>query len=133
MRNAKEIPKDRFARVLGHMPVVQVAKYRTTDQLGLFTDTFGPPEIRQRKSGTMLFWNFIRDDGARNFSLVSQVPEIRNATANIGRLEVEVRLVAKRGIRSFWFWTADRLAAIESGEELPTVLNGARFAVAPIR
>lgn len=122
-----------FARVLGQRPLIQGALYAMVDQLGLFVDTFGPPEVRLGKTGTTFFWNFSRYDGTRGFSLVSRITRDHKATASLGRLKVQVRLVAKTGLRSFCEWTRDRLAAVESGEETPVVIGGAHFAVTPLR
>jgi hypothetical protein len=135
MRSAKqqETKQQEFARVLGKMPRRGTATYTTIDELGLFTETFGPPEIAKRKNHTVLFWNFVRDNGLDGFSLVSRVAGIpKNPKACIGRREVEVRLVAKIGMRPFWLWTSDRLGAIESGEETPLFLGGGKFVVAPL-
>ncbi|MGH9712908.1 MAG: hypothetical protein ACRD5M_06370 [Candidatus Acidiferrales bacterium] len=133
--NAKaqqETKQQMFARVLGQRPRVGPAKYTTIDQLGLFTETFGPPEITRRKNHSFLFWNFTRDNGSEGFSLISRIPRIRKPNGTIGRLEVEVRLVARTGFRWFWWWTADRLAAVESGEETPLFLSGGKFCVKPL-
>jgi hypothetical protein len=113
-----------FARILGKSPLSGVARYSTKDQLGLFVETFGPPEISKRRR--TIFWNFTRIDGGR-FSLVSRLPSIRKPDASIGRVEVEVRLVAESGIRSFWEWTSERLSGIESSEENPPFLGAANF------
>jgi hypothetical protein len=128
----QETNQQQFARVLGKPPRLGAAKYRTVDQLGLFTETFGPPEVEKRKNRTLLFWNFTRADGADRFSLVSRISGALKPKASIGRQEVEVQIVAKAGIRSFRWWTANRLAAIESGDESPVFLGGAEFVVAPL-
>jgi hypothetical protein len=115
-----------FARILGKSPCQGAARYSTKDQFGLFVESFGPPEIA--KQSRTIFWNFTRNDGGR-FSLVSRLPAIRKPNASIGRVEVEVRLVAKAGIRSFWEWTADRLSGVESSEDNVPFLGGANFVV----
>jgi hypothetical protein len=115
-----------FARVIGMSPLHGAARYSTLDQLGLFTETFGPPEIAKKG---IIFWNFTRSDGGR-FSLVSRLPRVRRTDASIGRLKVEVRLVAGPGVRSFWEWTAERLSGIESLEEYPPFLGSANFVIA---
>jgi hypothetical protein len=128
----EETNQQQFARILGKAPRLGAAKCTMIDQLGLFTETFGPPEIAKRKNQTVLFWNFVRDTGSRDFSLVARIPLTQKPNASIGRREVEVQIVAKAGIRSFRWWTADRLAAIESGDESPLFLGGAKFVVAPL-
>jgi hypothetical protein len=121
----KEANRHIFARVLGKSPCRGPASYSTSDQIGLFVETFGPPEISGRGKA---FWNFTRCDGGR-FSLISQLPIVRKSNASFGRSKVEVRLVAKAGIRSFWEWTAERLSGIESLEENPPFLGAANFVV----
>jgi hypothetical protein len=125
MRRSKPHSREQqFVRVLGSSPARGAARYSTRDQLGLFTETFGPPEIAKRRR--IIFWNFVRNDGGR-FSLVSTIPDIRKPNPSIGRVEIEVRLIAAAGIRSFWEWTAERLSGIESLEENPPFLGAANF------
>jgi hypothetical protein len=112
-----------FARTLGKSPCRGLARYSTSDRLGLFVETFGPPEISGRRGKT--FWNFTRDDGGR-FSLISRLPKTSKPS---GAAKVEVNLVAKAGIRSFWEWTAERLSGIESLEENPPFLGEANFVI----
>jgi hypothetical protein len=128
----EETNRQQFARVLGKAPCLGAARYRTTDQLGILTETFGPPETAKRKNQTLLFWNFMRADGVDRFSLVSRIAGALKPKANIDRQEVEVQVIAKAGIRLFRLWTADRLAAIESGDETPLFLGGEKFVVAPL-
>jgi hypothetical protein len=122
----KEASRHIFARVLGKSPLSGVARYTTTDQLGLFVETFGPPEVAKRSR--RIFWNFTRSDGGR-FSLVSRLPALRKPKASFGRSKVDVQLVAEAGIRSFWEWTAERLSGVESLEENPPFLGPANFVV----
>jgi hypothetical protein len=112
-----------FARTLGKSPCRGLARYSTSDRLGLFVETFGPPEISGRRGKA--FWNFTRDDGGR-FSLISRLPKTSKPS---GAAKVEVSLVAKAGIRSFWEWTAERLSGIESLEENPPFLGEANFVI----
>jgi hypothetical protein len=135
MRKQKEEKVHAFARVLGKRPRIgscSACRYKTVDQLGLFVETFGPPEVKKRKSDSVLFWNFVRDDGQGNFSLVSHVPEIGKPTASIGRREVEVHLVADSKVKSFWAWTGYRLGIVEQGAEPPAFIGCAHFKVAPM-
>jgi hypothetical protein len=119
-----------FARILGKSPMSGAARYKTADQLSLFVETFGPPEIA--KHGRTIFWNFTRSDGGR-FSLISRLPRLRKPNASIGRVEVDVRLVAKAGIRSFWEWTAERLSGIESLEDNPPFFGAGNFVIQRLR
>jgi hypothetical protein len=122
--------KHAFARVLGKSSMSGAARCRTADQLSLFVETFGPPEIA--KQGRTIFWNFTRSDGGR-FSLISWLPRFRKPNTSIGRLEVDVRLVAKAGIRSFWEWTAERLSGVESLEDNPPFLGAGNFVIQSLR
>jgi hypothetical protein len=119
----KEPSRHIFARTLGKSPCRGLARYSTSDRLGLFVETFGPPEISGRRGKA--FWNFTRDDGGR-FSLVSRLPKTAKAA---GKARIRVRLCAKAGIRSFWDWTAERLSGIESLEDSPPFLGPANFVI----
>jgi hypothetical protein len=93
----------------------------------LLAEAFGPPELRQRKTSSVIYWNFSREDGATGFTLFAKIP------SRSRRIEVEIRLSANAGVRSFIAWTIDRLSAIEGGEELPLFLGAGRFVARPIR
>jgi hypothetical protein len=119
MRTAKvanAADQNAFARVLGKRPRLRAAKSSTVDQLGLFVETFGPPERARRRSASLLFWNFVRTDAAEGFSLYARVS--RQARLH-PRSEVQVQLSAGAGVTSFRNWTALRLAGVESGEDIP--------------
>ena len=116
-----------FARTLGKSPCRGLARYSTSDRLGLFVETFGPPEISRRHGKA--FWNFTRDDGGR-FSLVSRLPKSSTPSSPA---KIEVRLLAKAGIRSFWDWTAERLSGVESLEDTPPFLGAANFVIQKFR
>jgi hypothetical protein len=118
-----------FARVLGKRPRLRTAKSSTVDQLGLFVETFGPPERARRRNGSLLFWNFVRTDAAEGFSLYARVS--RQARLH-PRSEVEVQLSAGAGVTSFRNWTALRLAGVESGEDNPLFVGGRAFVMEPI-
>jgi hypothetical protein len=118
-----------FARVLGKRPRLRTAKSSTVDQLGLFVETFGPPERARQRSGNLLFWNFVRRDAAEGFSLYARVS--RQARLH-PRSEVEVQLSAGTGVTSFRNWTALRLAGVESGEDNPLFVGGRAFVMEPI-
>jgi len=116
-----------FFRVLGRAPLMAVAKYRCLDSPSLLAEAFGPPELRQGKTSSVLFWNFSRQDGASGFTLFATIP------SHSRRAQVEIRLAAKGGVRSFIAWTIDRLSAIESGEETPLFIGAGRFVARPIQ
>jgi hypothetical protein len=118
-----------FARVLGKRPRLRTTKSSTVDQLGLFVETFGPPERARRGNGSLLFWNFVRTDAAEGFSLYARVSrQVRLHP----RCEVEVQLSAGAGVTSFRNWTALRLAGVESGEDNPLFVGGRAFVMEPI-
>ncbi len=118
-----------FTRTLGRAPRRGKPRGSTTDQLGLFVESFGPPEIRTHNNQRTLFWNFLRNDGLDGFSLISDVSGLQKPTVGIGRLEVHVRLVAGSGVKSFREWTASRLFRIETGKETPAFLDGPHFVI----
>ena len=119
-----------FARVLGKRPRLRAAKSSTVDQLGLFLETFGPPERARRRNGSLLFWNFVRKDAAGGFSLYAKVSRQSRLHP---RSEVEVQLSAGAGVTSFRNWTALRLAGVESGEDHPLFIGTSRaFVMEPI-
>jgi hypothetical protein len=116
-----------FARILGRAPLIAEPKYRCLDSPRLLAEAFGPPELRQRKKSSVIYWNFSREDGVSGFTLFAKIP------SRSRRAEVEIRLAAKAGARSFIAWTIDRLSAIEGGEEAPLFIGAGRFVARPIR
>jgi hypothetical protein len=118
-----------FARVLGKRPRLRSAKSSTVDQFGLFVETFGPPERAKRRTGNLLFWNFVRKDATEGFALFARVSR---AAKLHPRSEVEIQLAAGAGVVSFQNWTADRLAGVESGEANPLFMGGRAFVMEPI-
>ncbi len=113
-----------FARVLGKRPRIRAASYTAIDHPNLLAETFGPPEMTNQKSSTLIFWNFVRNDGAKRFTLFARVrPKSRPS-------EVEVHLVADAGVRSFREWTSDKLSVVEGGEEVPLFVGAGAFAIA---
>ena len=111
-----------FARVFGRSPRIcstRNIRSATKDQLGVFTEAFGPPELRKIRSELIMYWNFLRADGTDGFSLFTRPPRPQKPKASVGRIEVEVFLAAHSAPQSFKEWTAVRLAAIECGAEMP--------------
>jgi hypothetical protein len=126
-RQAVERKPPEFARVLGKSPLMAVAKYSCLDSQHLLSEAFGPPELRQREKSSVIYWNFSREDGASGFTLLATIP------SRSRRTQIEIRLAANAGVRSFISWTIDRLSAIEGGEELPLFLGAGQFVARPIR
>jgi hypothetical protein len=118
-----------FARVLGKRPRLRAAKSSTVDQLGLFLETFGPPERARRRNGSLLFWNFVRKEAAGGFSLYARVSR---AAKLHPCSDVEVQLSASAGVTSFRNWTALRLAGVERGEDNPLFVGARAFVMEPI-
>jgi hypothetical protein len=110
-----------FTRTLGSAPQRGKPKSWTAEQFGWFTEIFGPPEIKTLKHKKTIFWNFVRDDGTKGFSLISDVSWMRKKYLNhsLGLYEIEVYLVAGRGLQSFREWTAIRFDAVMRGIEKP--------------
>ena len=126
---AKLADQHPFVRVLGKRPSLRTAKSSTVDQFGLFVETFGPPERTERKSGHLLFWNFLRQDSTEGFCLFASVSR---ATKLHPRTEVEVQLSAGLGVELFRGWTAVRLAAVENGDETPLYVGNRAYVLQPV-
>lgn len=129
-KSEQEVERDKFCRILGRAPRVRGVRYSTTEEFAVFTETFGPPETINRKDATILYWNFLRRDGTEGFSLFSRAAKVRNASS-----QIDVHLVAKTGVRSFWMWTAVRLSAVVNSDEPPLFVNGTErnFVVARVQ
>src|ERR1700733_5459914 len=127
--NAQEkIDPHRFIRQVGKRPLLSQPKYTTPYEPELFAETFGPPEMEmndQRRSG-ILFWNFVDQNGKPAFSMFAEFPVGQKAE---DAKKVPVCLSARTGSSTAYLWTADRLAAVESGDELPLLLGAAKFVV----
>jgi hypothetical protein len=113
-----------FARVLGRRPSIRNVKCQVLDGTNLFLETFGPGELVNRSRSALIVWNFVRDDGKKNFTIFFRVRPKTNPS------DVTVKMVAGRGIRSFREWVFERLSDVESGERAPVFLAPhAAFAV----
>jgi len=123
----KSAQEPRFARVLGISPGIQHACcMKTTNSLDFLVEVFGPPECRQTKGSRLLYWTFVRDDGMFGFSLFSRL--LKGAKPP----EVEVRLTATAGVRSFRDWVLGRMGATANGENDAIFLGGGKFIVSRI-
>ncbi|HKV04522.1 MAG TPA: hypothetical protein VJO53_05365 [Candidatus Acidoferrales bacterium] len=119
-------PSRSFARILGRSPVIRAEKYRCLDHPSLLSETFGPPELLARKRSVLVFWNFTREDGAGGFTLFARLrPKSKPR-------EIEVRLAANSGVKSFVEWAIDRLSAHDGGEEAPLFIGSGAFAITRI-
>ena len=116
--------KHEFARILGKAPFNGSVKCEHHASADALLGAFGPPELKRSKKSTLVFWNFIRDDNARHFSLVVRVEDNTNPSS------IPVRVVAKSGELTFRLWTLDRLGAIENGELPMFVGDAGAFAIA---
>ena len=120
-KSIRQSEEHRFARALGQRPFLKDFRLKTKASLDLLSESFGPPERIQRRN--LLFWNFVRDDGAIGFSVFSQVSKLSKSR------EIEVVLSARSGAKAFGHWTIDRLCGVESGEETPFFVGAGRFVV----
>lgn len=107
----------RFVRVLGKSPVTYKVKGTTAYDPQLFEEAFGPPEWRERKKSVLLFWNFLRADGRRGFSMFAKVPDGRVSK------EPEVQIATQETSFSFFNWATLRLNAVENAIEPPAFLG----------
>jgi len=117
---SKQPVQHAVTRVLGRPPVIRSVRLTTNDSTNLLTEAFGPPELKSLKRSTLVFWNFERQDGTRGFTLFARVKPKSNPR------NIQVRLVATAGVRSFVDWTIDKLSGVESGEETPIFVNEKR-------
>jgi hypothetical protein len=120
-KSTRQFEEHQFARALGQQPFLRDFRLKTMASLDLLSESFGPPERVRRRN--LLFWNFVRDDGAMGFSLFSRVSKLPK------RGEVEAVLCARVGAKAFGDWTIDRLCGLESGEETPFFVGAGRYAV----
>ena len=120
MKKKQQSEQHTFARLLGQRPFLNDARLKTTASLDLLTEAFGPAE--RLRDGNLLFWNFVRDDGAKGFSLFSHVPKLPR------RGEIEVFLGARVGAK-FGEWAIDRLCALKSAEAVPFFIGAGEFVV----
>jgi len=124
----QEIDPHHFVRQVGKKPLLSQPKYKTPYEPELFAETFGPPEMEmndRRRSG-ILFWNFVDQNGKAAFSLFAEFPAGQKAK---DAKDVPVCLSARRSSSTAYLWTADRLAAVETGDELPLLLGASRFVI----
>ena len=115
-----------FVRVLGRSPVITMAKGTTAYNPQLFEETFGPPEWKERSGSILFFWNFLRADGRRGFSMFAKLPKGRAPK------EVQVRLATRGNKLSFCNWTALRLNAVENAIEPPAFLGSGRSFISTV-
>ena len=125
--NSQEKPPE-FARVLGRVPCFDGGKALIRIDLDEIVGTFGPPEIQRFKTSRRLFWNFRTCDDVGRFSLWVEIPIGRRSTGN---LDIELSVNRHRNWESFYVWVSDRIGAVSNCDELPVVINGAKFVVVP--
>jgi hypothetical protein len=131
MNFQKKIDPHRFIRQVGKRPLLSEPKYTTPYEPELFAETFGPPEteMNDRRRSGILFWNFVDQDGKAAFSMFAEFPAGQKAK---DAKKVRVCLSARRSSSTAYLWTADRLAAVETGDELPLLLGAGRFVVSRV-
>jgi hypothetical protein len=127
----QEIDPHRFIRQVGKRPLLSEPKYTTPYEPELFAETFGPPEMEmndRRRSG-ILFWNFVDQDGKSAFSMFAEFPAGQKAK---NAKDVSVYLAARGSCSTAYLWTADRLGAVDNGDEPPLLLGAAKFVVSRV-
>jgi len=129
MNRQRETHPHDFIRVLGNEPCVRTVRMHIVEQLGCFSEAFGPAERLSLKNSNLLFWNFA-PAGSNNgaFSLSCRIP---NGAKTHGRLVVEVHLAGGPSAKRFTTWTLDRVGAVNNGDESPAFLGAERFAITP--
>jgi hypothetical protein len=117
-----------FMRSLGRKPIVNSSRVKGTTpyRTKLFEETFGPPEVMQRKNSTLLFWNFRRAAGASGYSLFTEIPKSARVR------QTNVHLATRGSAFSFSNWTAYRLGAVENADEPPAFLGSRQFVISPL-
>jgi hypothetical protein len=127
----QEIDPHRFIRQVGKKPLLSQPKYKTHYEPELFAETFGPPEMEMndRRQSGILFWNFVDQNGKAAFSMFAEFPAGQKAK---DARDVPVYLSASRSSSTAYLWTADRLAAVEAGDELPLLVGAAKFVVSRV-
>lgn len=120
MRAGKQSPG--FGRSLGRSPLLRSVRAQLVEPAML--EAFGPGErMVHAKSPTLVYWNFIREDGRNGFTIFARIcPK-----AKPGKLTVN--LAAERGARSFYEWVLDRVGAVENGDAEPKFVGSGAFAI----
>jgi hypothetical protein len=113
--------KNGFARILGRPPRISSVKAQLVEPAML--EAFGPAERIERPKSRLLFWNFVREDGKKNFTLFTRM------APNAKHSKIIVNLAAECGDRSFHEWVLDRLSAIDNGDLAPQFVGSDRFAI----
>jgi hypothetical protein len=126
MNVQEKIDPQHFIRQVGMRPLLSQPKCKTPYEPELFAETFGPPEVDRRKRACVLFWNFVDQNGKAAFSMFAEFPARQKAK------DVSVYLAARTRFSTAYLWTADRLAAVETGDELPLLLGAAKFVVSRV-
>jgi len=121
-RQLAKAKKFQIVRVLGQQPVTNKVKGATRYEPQLFEATFGPPEYRESKSGSILSWNFLRNDGQKGFSMFAEIPKGRTPK------DVQAQIATRGNVITFINWTAIRLNTVENAIEPPAFL-GSGFCV----
>jgi hypothetical protein len=127
----QEIDPHRFIRQVGKRPLLSQPKCKTSYEPELFAETFGPPEVEHRKRSCILFWNFADlKDGKAAFSMFAEFPAGQKTK---DAKNVPVCLSARGSCSTAaYLWTADRLGAVENGDEAPLLLGAAKFVVSRV-
>jgi hypothetical protein len=120
----RAVVQEKFARILGRAPHVRSVKAQFVEPAIL--EAFGPGELINRPKSALVYWNFVSEDGKKDFTLFLRI------RPNTKPGNVTVNLAAERGARSFYVWVLDRLGAVDNGDAAPLFVGSGAFAITPV-
>jgi len=119
--NQRTVPKDEFARILGRTPRLRPIKFQLVEPAML--EAFGPAERINRPKSALVYWNFVRKDGKKNFTIFARIlPKTKPE-------KVIINLTAAYGALSFYAWVTDRIGAVENGDAAPLFRGSGAFSI----
>ncbi|HVB87404.1 MAG TPA: hypothetical protein VNK23_12155 [Candidatus Dormibacteraeota bacterium] len=111
-----------YVRMLGEQPVAGPVGAEHHVNARTLVSAFGPPEVKNQKHSTLIFWNFARDKGASVFTLAARIRHSDNRRS-------PVRATYKRGSLDFHVWVNDRIGAVENGDAAPLFRGSGAFSI----
>lgn len=123
--NKAVVPQQKFARILGREPYLRSVAAELVEP-ELF-GAFGPGELINRPKSALVFWNFVSEDGKKDFTLFVRIhPKTKPG-------KVTVNLAAQGDAQSFYVWVLDRLGAVDNGDEAPLFTGSGAFTITSVR